>query len=75
MNITKFTDILTVMQNYEQASYSPSRMAVNFGCDCGCGGDSYTEEEWDAEEDAADLAIEKAKELCKILNIEYDGVD
>lgn len=24
-----------------------SRRSVRFGCDCGCGGDSYTDEDWD----------------------------
>jgi hypothetical protein len=39
------------------------RMSVSFGCDCGCGGGSYTIEDWDFMCDRADIATEKLKEL------------
>ena len=35
------------------------RQSVRFGCDCGCGGDSYTGEEWDEMCDQADEARAK----------------
>ena len=60
---------------YRYAMYSPSRAGVHFGCDCGCGGDSYTSEEWDEEERLADEAIAAAKEFCEKNGITYDGIE
>lgn len=71
----KLTDIEAIFYNYESAKSSPSRMAVRFGCDCGCGGDSYTAESWDEEERFANESILEMKHLCEKLNIEYDGMD
>lgn len=34
------------MTQYNPDNWSPDRMEVHFGCDCGCGGDSYTIESW-----------------------------
>ena len=39
------------------------RMSVRFGCDCGCGGDFYSEEDWDEMCYASYLAIIKLKAL------------
>lgn len=41
----------------------PSRSEVRFGCECGCGGDSYTIEEWETVCNAADVATQKLEEL------------
>lgn len=71
----KLSNIENLFAAYDQAKWSPSRMCVHFGCDCGCGGDSYTEESWDAEEEAADLAIQKMKALCQLIGVEYDGIN
>lgn len=71
----KFSTIIEIVQAYESALWSPSRMHVHFGCDCGCGGDSYTAESWDAEELDASRAIEEAISLCAKLGIEYDGIE
>lgn len=60
---------------YRAAMYSPSRLGIHFGCDCGCGGDSYTSEEWDEEERLADEAIAAAKEFCEKNGITYDGIE
>lgn len=70
----QFSELLEIVQDYEQALCSPSRMQVRFGCDCGCGGDSYTAESWDAEEESAEKSIEKAKEFCTKYGIDYDGI-
>jgi hypothetical protein len=69
-----FTELLDAVRDYENAMYSPSKCEVRFGCDCGCGGDSYTLESWNLEEKAADEAVAKMKQICVNLNIEYDGV-
>jgi hypothetical protein len=71
----KLSEVLDIILNYESAKWSPSRMEVKFGCDCGCGGDSYTIEQWQAEELAASEAIRETKELCDKLGIEYDGIE
>lgn len=71
----KMSDIAEIFRNYDDASWSPSRMSVNLGCDCGCGGDAYTIERWNEEEDAADEAIQKMKDFCQKFGIEYDGIE
>ena len=71
----KLSELHEVFSAYESAMYSPSRSAVRFGCDCGCGGDSYTSESWDAEEQAAADAIVAMKTFCDENNIEYDGIE
>ena len=44
---------------------------VHFGCDCGCGGDSYTEYEWDNIEFNGRKAMGKLKALG-ITGMPYD---
>lgn len=73
--IMKFSTIIEIVQAYESAQWSPSRMSVHLGCDCGCGGDDYTPESWDEEEREADKAIAEAMNLCRQLGIEYDGIE
>ena len=71
----KFSELVTLFQDYENALYSPSRSEVKFGCDCGCGGDSYTAESWDEEEQYAADSIVKMKEFCTKYGIYYDGIE
>lgn len=73
--IMKFSTVVQIVQAYESAQWSPTRMNVHFGCDCGCGGDSYTLETWDEEEHEAQNAIIEAMQLCSRLGIEYDGIE
>ena len=47
----------------EAISYDARRMEVRFGCDCGCGGNSYSEESWDIMCEEADEAERKLKEI------------
>ena len=69
----KFTDILTLVKDYEQALWAPKYMSVRLGCDCGCGGDSYTPEQYDKENADADAAMLKVKEFCTTYGILFDG--
>lgn len=69
------SDLIEIFSDYQNALYSPSRSGVKFGCDCGCGGDSYTSRSWDDEEQAAADAIVKMKNFCTEYNIEYNGVE
>lgn len=39
------------------------RMSVRFGCDCGCGGNSYSSEQWDEMCREADEAEAKLRAL------------
>lgn len=71
----KFSELVTLFNDYENALYSPSRSEVKFGCDCGCGGDSYTKESWDEEEQYAADSIVKMKEFCTKYGIYYDGIE
>lgn len=71
MNFSKLEELFC---DYDEAKWSPSRMQVHFGCDCGCGGDSYTEERWDVAEDEANKAITKMISFCNDYGIEYDGI-
>jgi len=71
----KLSELEKLFAHYESARWSPSRMNVKIGCDCGCGGDMYTAESWRAEEDTADKTIKKMKQFCDKYGIEYDGVE
>ena len=71
----KLSELEILFMDYDQAKWSPDRMGVHFGCDCGCGGDSYTPEQWDSEIAAADIYIMKMKKFCEEYGIEYDGIE
>ena len=51
---------------------TPSEISVILGCDCGCGGNYYTNEEWDKEHEDTLRARKKLKKFCKYNNIEID---
>lgn len=70
----KFSELKELFDEYDQGIWSPSRMEVHFGCDCGCGGDNYTTEQWDAAEDACNEAIVKMVSFCNLYGIKYDGM-
>ena len=59
-----FSKLEEMLENYNRAKYSPSRSEVHFGCECGCCGDSYTEDSWQTEENEATEAINKIKNFC-----------
>ena len=70
-----FTELKELFNDYEQALWSPTRMHVRFGCDCGCGGEDYTEESWNAEESEATKSIDAMEAFCQKYDIYYDGVE
>lgn len=70
-----FSEVEALLDEYHWAMWSPSRSNVHFGCNCGCGGDRYTRELWEAEEANAQNCIDKIKEWCQTMGINYDGVD
>lgn len=68
------SDLVQLFDSYSNALYGPELSEVRFGCDCGCGGDSYTSEEWDAEIEQNAKAIEDMKEFCKLIGVDYNGI-
>ena len=51
---------------------SPSEMDVHYGCECGCGGDSYTPESWDEAHKKAYESKENLKMALDKLGVEWD---
>ena len=69
------TELDYLFNAYQDAKYSPSRLDIHIGCDCGCGGENWTVETWDKQEAEAQVAIDNLKEFCKLYNIEWDGLE
>jgi len=69
----KFSELEVLVSNYNTALWSPTRMNVKLGCDCGCGGDRYTKETWDEAEAQAEKDIDTMREWCYNNGIEWDG--
>ena len=53
-------------------SYSPLNDGSIPGCDCGCGGDSYSDEDWDFYQDAEDSYQEILISLVNYTKIDLD---
>lgn len=70
----KLSNLQDLFYAYNGAKYAPSLSEIHFGCDCGCGGDSYTTESWDEAEASAAKAIADMKEFCTKFGIYYDGI-
>lgn len=58
--------------DYEDALWAPSLMSVHFGCDCGCGGDAWDDDSWDAAEASSERAIAAWLEALESLGFEWD---
>lgn len=63
-----YNTLLTYVRDIEDDQRD---MEVRFGCDCGCGGDYYTEEEWDHMIYRSDLARDKLKEIGVTFNEDH----
>jgi len=69
----KASEMLNIVLDYDQlVRHSDLRFSVIFGCECGCGGDSYDDESWAQMCDDYDNALAKYKEMCDTLGIEND---
>lgn len=69
----KASDLYNAVQNFETYYlYSDLMSEVRFGCDCGCGGDSYTVESWHEMCETADEARKEFKQLCESIGVEWD---
>lgn len=70
MKASELYSIVSDFENYYL--HSDLNMEVHFGCECGCGGDSYSEEEWDDMCKAADEARDEFEKVCGQLGVEWD---
>lgn len=69
----KASEMLQIIQDYDQlVRHSDLRFNVIFGCECGCGGDSYDDESWAQMCEDYDKSLAKFNELCNTLGIEND---
>ncbi len=59
-NKMNYLDLVAHVTNIEGR---PSAYGTRFGCDCGCGGDFYTIEDWDKGEQLAEDSIETLTKL------------
>ena len=69
----KASEVWNIVLDYDlRVRDSDLRSSVIFGCECGCGGDSYDAESWAEMCDDYDKALAKFNELCNTLGIEND---
>ena len=59
------SDLQEICQDIEEVVWCPAASGVRLGCDCGCGGDNYTIEEWDKVHKRAEEAEERIVQFCK----------
>ena len=71
--LMKLSDVLKIAELYYDSMNTPNSDGTRFGCDCGCGGDSYTPEMWDAEMKAAEEAWEELVKLCTTFGVTYES--
>lgn len=74
--ISKISELLEITEDFSDwlriARDSPIEMGIRYGCDCGCGGDAYTDEEWDEEAAILRKAEGKMEVLMQTLS---EGLD
>ena len=70
MKASELKDLASDFENYYL--YSPMMSEVKLDCDCGCGGDSYTLEDWQEVCKQSERAYNAYREYCEQNNIEWD---
>ena len=69
----KASEMLNIVIDYDQyVRCSDLRSSVIFGCECGCGGDSYDDKAWKEMREYYDKALADFNALCNTLGIEND---
>lgn len=69
----KISQVIELLEAFEcDVLYSAANSEIHFGCDCGCGGDNYTDASWDAMIAELDSAEQKVIEFCQSQNMAYD---
>jgi len=69
-----FSEVQEISDDYINALNSPLFTGAQYGCSCGCGGDMYTQEQWDSEISQARAAVKAAQEFCMNFGVRYNGV-
>ena len=66
--------LLKLMSEYDSMLWSDEYMGVSPGCDCGCGGDYYSDnsDAWDEMVEVNDRTKLKIKKFCEETVIEFD---
>ena len=65
-------ELLDICERYSDALRSDANCDVHYGCDCGCGGDLYTLDDFELMCKEFDEAEQAFKELCEKLGIDFD---
>jgi len=69
----KATELFSFIQDFENYYLHSDLMSdVRFGCDCGCGGDSYILDSWNQMCNAADESRKEFKQFCESIGVEWD---
>ena len=73
----KISEVIDVLDEFNSdVVYSDITSEVHFSCSCGCGGDSYDDESWEAMSNTYDATEKKVEEFCNENNLVYDwGVE
>lgn len=67
-------DVLDLVYEYEDnVRDHPAHREIKYGCDCGCGGDAYSDEDWEAFDEAMSQTMMKVLDFCAANDIEYTG--
>lgn len=53
----KLSEFFELVENAKEST--PSEEGIHFGCDCGCGGEFYTGDDWDDVHNDSDAARKK----------------
>lgn len=73
----KWSQLVELVDRYSEVTYSDEYLEVRYGCDCGCGGDLYSDnpEDWDKMVESNSKTLEEVIKFCEENGIEYDGVN
>ena len=73
----KISEVIQLLEEFGlNIFYSDLTSEVHFGCNCGCGGDSYTSELWDEMVNGYDETEAKCIQFCEENGFDYDfGID
>ncbi len=67
-------EIIDLVHDYEdRVSQHPGNQGVRPGCDCGCGGDLMTDDDWQEADIAEEQVMERVLHFCDKYGIDYTG--
>ena len=68
----KVSELRDFISKLDDLLYSPLNSGMILGCDCGCGGNNYSPEEYDKELEDYSKLLKEVKAFCKENNLELD---